>query len=128
MKFYRKFFILKKAKTQKINRNKNEKIKTQYKSSSVTEETYANIVTGNEIKIVSEDYPNLKSASFKHFSTKQEKSKALIDIIEYKEFGLKVRQKRSSGLANPYDDYVGTIWNTRKSWKHKSKKRKQYFN
>ncbi|PXZ07760.1 hypothetical protein DKK70_07940 [Gilliamella apicola] len=73
-------------------------------------------------------YPYLRNYIFKCFSTKQEKSAYFLHIIEYKRYKLKIRTSRGKNLPNPYDDYSSNAYKLLKSWKHNSKRKKQYHN
>ncbi|OCF97475.1 hypothetical protein A9G08_00390 [Gilliamella sp. wkB195] len=73
-------------------------------------------------------YPCIRSYMNKCFSTKQEKSAYYIHMIEYKHFNLKIRACRGRNIANPRDDYTSYVYKMSKSWKYKSKRKRQYHN
>lgn len=75
-----------------------------------------------------EYYTYVHSESHKHFSTKQEKTAYCIHMIEYKQYKLKIRPSRGSNIANPWDDYPSYVYKMSKSWKYKSKRKRQYHN
>jgi hypothetical protein len=107
-----------------IKEHKYKKIKIQFKSAYKEEEEYFFIDKIFEYII----YPNKKSGYHRKFSTKQEKSFHSLHCIEYKEYGLKLRGRRSSNnLADPWDDYPSYHHKQAKSWKHNSKRKNQYY-
>lgn len=72
-------------------------------------------------------YPNVRSGTHKHFSTKQEKSFYFMHLVECKGYPVKLRAARGKALANPWDDYPSFVYDVAKSWKHNSKRRNQYY-
>lgn len=73
-------------------------------------------------------YPNVKSGSIKLFSVHQERSLTALHKVEYKkEYNLKIRGKRDGGIPNPWDDYRSHVYDVSTSWKHNSKRKKQYY-
>ncbi|ABZ76542.1 hypothetical protein Shal_1978 [Shewanella halifaxensis HAW-EB4] len=72
-------------------------------------------------------YPLVRSGPHKRFSTKQETSYYFLHIIECKGYSVKFRVARGKGLPNPWGDYPSYVDKVAKSWKHISKRRKQYF-
>jgi len=73
-------------------------------------------------------YPNVKSSCHKAFSLKQERSFFLMHSIEYREYNLKLRQKRSANnLPDPWDDYPSYVYKNAKSWKQGTKRSNQYY-
>ncbi|ANQ27026.1 hypothetical protein BA894_11420 [Vibrio natriegens] len=72
-------------------------------------------------------YPNVRSGTHKHFSTKQEKSYFFLHMIECKGYPIKLRAARGRALANPWDDYSAYVYDVAKCWKHNSKRRHQYY-
>ncbi len=73
-------------------------------------------------------YPNIRSGTHKAFSTKQEKSFYFMHLIELKEYHVKLRAARGRVLADPWDDYPSIVSELSRSWKHNSKRHKQYYN
>ena len=73
-------------------------------------------------------YPEIRNNNFRFFSTTQERSFYLMHSIEYKiEYGLKLRQKRSSrNLPDSYDDFHSDVYGA-KSWKDRAKRKRQYY-
>lgn len=72
-------------------------------------------------------YPLVRSGTHKRFSTKQERSCYFLHIIECRGYPIKLRVARGTGLAEPWDDYPSYLDKEAKSWKHNSKRSKQYF-
>lgn len=72
-------------------------------------------------------YPHLRSRYFKKFSTYQERSFYFIHLIEYKDYPLKIRVARGTGLPEEWDDLPSSVYNVAKSWKHNSKRKHQYY-
>lgn len=71
--------------------------------------------------------PYLRNVWFREFSTKQEKSYALLHQIEYAEYGLRIRNRRGSNLPDSWEDLRSSVDDGAKSWKHNSKRKSQYF-
>ncbi|MDR0218330.1 MAG: hypothetical protein LBI71_05515 [Enterobacteriaceae bacterium] len=94
-----------------------KKLKKQYRYSKVSSGRYRDWVY----------YPLLRSGTFKHFSTRQEKSYYCLHHIEYKEYHLKMRAARGKQLADPWDDYSSGVYDVAKSWKHNSRRKHQYY-
>ena len=61
------------------------------------------------------------------FSTKQEKSYALLHETEYKCYGLKVRNKRGGNLPSDWEDLPSFVYRGERDWKRNSKRKHQYF-
>lgn len=74
-----------------------------------------------------EIYPNVRSSVFKKFSTYQERNFYCLHRIEYKDFPLKLRVARGSGLPDDWDDLPTYVYGVAKSWKHNSKRKHQYY-
>ena len=74
-----------------------------------------------------ETYPSIRSGTHKSFSTKQEKSFYFMHLIELKEYPIKLRAARGGVLADPWDDYPSIVYDLAKTWKHNSKRCKQYY-
>jgi hypothetical protein len=72
-------------------------------------------------------FPNVRSGTFKHFSTKQEKSFYFMHLAECEGYPVKLRAARGKVLADPWDDYPAYVYDVAKSWKHNSKRRNQYY-
>ena len=72
-------------------------------------------------------YPHMRNAYFKKFSTYPERSFYFFHLIEYKDYPLKLRVARGSGLPEEWDDLPPSVYNVAKSWKHNSKRKHQYF-
>ena len=68
-----------------------------------------------------EIYPNVRSSVFKKFSTHQERSFYFLHRIEYKDYPLKLRVARGTGLPHDWDDLPTYVYDVAKSWKHNSK-------
>lgn len=94
-----------------------KKLKTVYKN------YFRHVRIGNEFRPY---YPNIRSGTHKRFSTKQEKSYYFLHEIEYENISFRIRAKRGNALADPWSDYPSDVYELRKSWKHNSKRRKQY--
>lgn len=60
-------------------------------------------------------FPNMKSVYYKKFSTKQEKSFYSIHCTEYKDYLLKLRVARGSGLTDAWDDLPTYVTKVAKS-------------
>ncbi|MEZ8990044.1 hypothetical protein AB4571_01145 [Vibrio breoganii] len=71
-------------------------------------------------------FPDLRSVVHKQFSNRQERSRYCLDLVEYGDYPLKLRVARGSRLPDPRDDYPSLVMDSFKSWKHHSKRRKQY--
>lgn len=69
----------------------------------------------------------LRSYVHKKFSTRQEKSFHSLHRIEYKEYPLKLRVARGKQLAEPWDDYPFHGYDIARSWKHNSRRKRQYY-
>lgn len=114
-------------------KHRSEKKKEQYRNSFV--QSYIPLYSmrkglGMDLKMEeSMDLPNLRAGCHKKFSVIQEKSLFLMHEYEYaKEYGLKMRRKRSTkGLPDPWDDLPSFVWDLQKSWKHSTKRRRQYY-
>lgn len=73
-------------------------------------------------------YPHMRSDPIKKFSTKQEKACYYQHQIEYREYRLlKLRAARGKALAHVNDDIPTICYDFDKSWKHNSKRKKQYI-
>lgn len=73
-------------------------------------------------------FVNVNSSSIKRFSTYKEKSDAIIHKYEYSfDYDIKIRAKRSTAIANPWDDYRSYVYKNEKSWKHSTKRKKQHY-
>lgn len=73
-------------------------------------------------------YPRLKNRIIKRFSVHQERSLTAMHKVEYKkEYNLKIRGSRDGSIPNPWDDYPSSVYELGKSWKHNSKRKKQYY-
>jgi hypothetical protein len=72
-------------------------------------------------------YPEVRSHTHKHFSTKQEQSFYVLHLVEYQDYPLKLRAARGRLLPNPWDDYPSYVDRVAKSWKHNSRRTKQYY-
>lgn len=74
-------------------------------------------------------YPNMRSKCHKKFSTRSELSMNTLAHKElhkdYHQYGLKIRAKRLGAIPNPWDDLPTDVWSM-KSWKDRSKRKKQY--
>lgn len=74
-------------------------------------------------------YPNVRSSVYKIFSTKQEKSTYFSNMIEYKHYKLKIRAKRGKNIKSLWSyTKLSNVYRNAKSWKHNSKRKKQYYN
>ena len=94
-----------------------EKLKSQYQQSV---KTYPH-------DYFSKRYPNIRSVYFKKFSTQQERSFYFMHHIEYKNYPLKFRVARGTGLPHVWDDFPTYVYKIAKSWKHNSKRAHQYY-
>lgn len=74
-----------------------------------------------------EIYPNVRSSVFKKFSTHQERSFYFLHSIEYKDYPLRLRVARGTGLPHVWDDFPTYVYDVAKSWKHNSKRKNQYY-
>lgn len=72
-------------------------------------------------------FPNMRSVYYKKFSTKQEKSFYSMHFIEYKDYHLKLRVARGPSLIDAWDDLSTYFHKVAKSWKHNSKRARQYY-
>lgn len=73
-------------------------------------------------------YPRLKNRIIKKFSVHQERSLTAMHKVEYKkEYNLKIRGNRDGSIPDPWDDYRSSAYDLGKSWKHNSKRKKQYY-
>lgn len=52
---------------------------------------------------------------------------SIFHLIEYKDYPLKLRVARGSGLPEEWDDLPSSVYKVAKSWKHNSKRKHQYF-
>ena len=110
-------------------KNRHEKRKEQFRNSYREECSITLVSTGKKIVYISDGYPFLRCHCFKRFSTKQERSLFLMHELEYeKEYCLKLRRKRSAtNLPTSWDDIYTSVNKTKKSWKHSTKRKKQYY-
>lgn len=76
---------------------------------------------------IPEPYPHLRNVYHKKFSTRQERSFYFIHLIEYKNYPLKLRVARGTGLPDERDDLPAYVYKFAKSWKHNSRRRKQQY-
>lgn len=74
-----------------------------------------------------EFFPNLQDKSYRHFSTKQEKSFYFLHRLEYKNYGINLRGKRRKMLISSWEDLSPFSAYGGKNWKHQSKRKHQYF-
>lgn len=74
-------------------------------------------------------YPNVRNHFYRKIATKQERSLFELHEIEYaKEYNLKLRRSRSKkNLPDSYDDIRCGTFEGKNSWKHNSKRKKQYY-
>lgn len=98
-----------------------KKLKSQYRHSLTKVMIFRTTTTVWEI------YPSVRSRYHKHFSTKQEKSYYFLHKIESRGYPIKLRAARGRILADPWDDYPSFVYRFAKSWKHNSKRHKQYY-
>lgn len=98
-----------------------KKLKLQYRHALIK------MMTPRSELVSSVLYPKVRSGSHKHFSTKQEKSYYFLHQVECRGYPVKLRAARGRVLANPWDDYPSLIDDAAKSWKHNSRRRKQYY-
>lgn len=96
-----------------------KKLKNQYIKSDVATKIFG--------ISVAHSYPLRRDVYYRRFSTKQEKSSAMMHLKEYSEHGLKIRSRRAGGLADPYDDYPSKLSALEKCWKNNSKRRHQWL-
>lgn len=74
-------------------------------------------------------YPHVRSSVYKIFSTKQEKSAYFLHMIEYKHYKLQIRPKRGKNIKSLWGyTKLSNVYRNAKSWKHNSKRKKQYYN
>lgn len=76
---------------------------------------------------IRERYPHLRNVYHKKFSTRQERSFYFMHSIEYKNYPLKLRVARGTGLPDERDDLPAYVYKVAKSWKHNSRRRKQQY-
>jgi hypothetical protein len=75
-----------------------------------------------------EVFPDIRSQCHKKISSKQEKSFFIQHENEYKEYGLKLRRRRSANnLFDSWDDLPSYVYKNRKSWKQSTKRKNQYY-
>lgn len=96
-----------------------KKLKSQYKKSHHQQ--------GTKHRYFWKSYPNIRSSVFKQFSTHQERSFYYLHLIEYKDYPLKIRVARGAGLPNAWDDLPTSVYDLAKSWKHNSRRKRQYY-
>ncbi len=82
---------------------------------------------GRYAYLVSCTYPHRRNKYFRSFSTRQEKSHALMHEIEYAEYGFKVRARRANALIDAYEDVSTALYEVEKCWKNNSKRRHQWI-
>lgn len=107
---------------------KNQQLKKQFENSYL--EVYdLNTFNNETVEKTYKEYPNLRDYMFRHLSTKQERSLYLMHENEYlKEYNLKLRKKRSARqLPTEYDDIRSFVRKSSTSWKHSTKRRRQYY-
>lgn len=88
---------------------------------------YRKVVQENNNDYFWKRYPNIKSYYFRQFSNKQERSFYFLHSIEYKDYLLKIRVARGTGLPHIWDDIPAYVYKVAKSWKHNSKRSHQYY-
>lgn len=117
---------------KQLKSHKGMKLKEQYRGSH-TKVTLTTYIGDGCIKEVMDDdweiYPQMRSHTHRHFSTKQEASMYQMHELEYcREYGYFLRAKRSSSnLPNAWDDLPNHNWDLKRCWKHNSKRSKQYY-
>lgn len=72
-------------------------------------------------------HPHRHNFCCRRFSTKQEKSCAQMHEIEYKDYGLKIRCRRSNNLIDAWEDIPSFVYRGERDWKRSSKRKNQYF-
>lgn len=60
-------------------------------------------------------YPHMRNAYFKKFSTYPERSFYFFHLIEYKDYPLKLRVARGSGLPEEWDDLPSSVYKVAKA-------------
>ena len=76
---------------------------------------------------IRERYPHLRNVYHKKFSTLQERSFYFLHLLEYKNYPLKLSVARGTGLPDERVDLPAYVYKVAKSWKHNSRRRKQYY-
>jgi hypothetical protein len=114
--------------------NKNKKLKHHFKNGYKIKKLWKadyNFINEEVVERFYEDeyFPNIKNYYFRKIKTKQERMFFEHHNLEYsKEFNLKLRKRRSSkNLPNSWDEIHSGVFKTNKSWKHNSKRKKQYY-
>lgn len=70
---------------------------------------------------------NLRNRIIRKFSTHQEKSAYLLHLAERKNYPLKLRAARGLALVGVNDDLHTNAYKLERSWKHSSKRSKQWY-
>lgn len=72
-------------------------------------------------------FPFRQDRYYRKFSNKNAKASLGLSLIECKEIGINIRLRNGMDFPDPWDDYISNLCYVAKSWKHNSKRRKQYF-
>lgn len=98
---------------------KPKKLKPQFQSSrcSSTRKRYARIDT----------YPQLRNHIYRYFSTFSEKKATLGHIADYPDYGIRFRACRGKNIIDHYDDVPSDALKLSRSWKHNSRRKKQFY-
>lgn len=115
-----------KGKKRVRRNNPAERLKSYYATSH--EVTWFHNFGDESSKYEFTSYPDIKNHCFRSFSTLQERSLFVMHTIEHKrEYGLKLRGKRSArNLPDSYDDLHSNVYNE-KCWKNRSKRKRQHY-
>lgn len=116
-------------KIKKINKCKNFRCKNQFQGGTIEIYRHRHLFLSDETIREYKNFPRLRNHYFRAFSTKQESSYFEMHEVEYKnEFNLKLRRRRSSkALPDSYDDLHSSFLSSSKSWKHGTKRKRQYY-
>ncbi len=100
-----------------------KKLKEQYRNESIKRTHFLSMFSDWA------HFPNMRNHCFRGFSTKQERTFYIMHSNEYGlEYGLKLRAARSANnLPDSWDDLHAFGYERAKSWKHNSRRNKQYF-
>jgi len=97
---------------------KAKKVKSHFKSvRSSTTQRFARTVIN----------PQLRSHIYRYFSTFAEKKATLGHMADYPDYGIRFRACRGKNILDPYDDIPTNVLKLSRSWKHNSRRKKQFY-
>ncbi|WKX25409.1 hypothetical protein [Tatumella ptyseos] len=71
--------------------------------------------------------PQLRSHIFRYFSTFAEKKATLGHMADYPDYRIPFRACRGKNIIDYYDDIPTDVLKLSRSWKHNSRRKKQFY-